>query len=284
MRISNIARSGRLMVMCLTVLTFSLAHVQSPAESGPQRLISTDAGATGILIELGLAARLVAVDDSSQTLIDEDLPRLGYHRALAAEGLMALSPDLVIGSDTMGPPHVLDALLRADVPLLRLSTPLTVAELQDNIKILSEAVGYGDSNDLLAKLNHKHKQLQNSQNQEPLTAAFLLRAEGGKLRMAGTDTAGHAFVKLIGASNLANYRGYRSLSPEALLEMQPGLLLFADTQGRDASGLLADMPVLRFSQAHQKGHLLMVDPNALVGGISLAALDEALRLKHLLNR
>lgn len=287
MRITDTTRPGALLLICLMALTLPSTHAETLLTDSPQRLISTDAGATGILIAMGLTDRLVAVDDSSRTFIDHEVPRLGYHRALAAEGMMALSPDLIIGSDSMGPPHVIDALSRADVPLLQLSTPLTVKDLATNIQALASAVGLQESKDLLLQqLESRHQQLRNEAGGEPLRAAFLLRAEGGKLRMAGTDTAGHAFVELIGASNLADYQGYRSLSPEAVLEMQPDLLLFADTQGSDAgdaSGLLSDMPVLRFSKAHEQGHLLLVDPNALVGGISLAALDEALRIKNILQ-
>ncbi|ALO47156.1 heme/hemin ABC transporter substrate-binding protein [Pseudohongiella spirulinae] len=283
MRLTDTARTSTLLLICLTTLMLPSIQADTLSADSPQRLISTDAGATEILIALGVADRLVAVDDSSQTFIDHQLPRLGYHRALAAEGLMALSPDLIIGSDTMGPPHVVDALSRARIPLLQLNTPLTVGELASNITTLSAAMGVQESKDLLQELENIQQQLQNDTNNKPLSAAFLLRAEGGKLRMAGSDTAGHAFVELIGASNLADYQGYRSLSPEAVLEMQPDLLLFADTQGGGAAALLADMPVLRFSSAHEKGYLLLVDPNALVGGISLAALDEALRIKNILQ-
>lgn len=286
MRITATARSSTLLLICLITLTLPTIQAETLPPDSPQRLISTDAGATEILIALGMSDRLVAVDDSSQTFVDQELPRLGYHRALAAEGMMALSPDLIIGSDTMGPPHVVEALSRARVPLLQLSTPLTVDDLAANIQRLSAALGLQENEDLLQALSRAHRQLQSDTEREPLSATFLLRAEGGKLRMAGTDTAGHAFVELIGARNVANHQGYRSLSPEAVLEMQPDLLLFADTQGSDvgdASGLLSDMPVLRFSKAHEQGHLLLVDPNALVGGISLAALDEALRITNALQ-
>jgi iron complex transport system substrate-binding protein len=261
-----------LMVLLLTVTATSVAA------DALERIISTDAGATEILIALGAGQTVIGLDDSSRHLAGSDVPRLGYHRALAAEGIIALAPDLVIGSTQMGPPHVLEALQRSNIAVIQLTPPLSTAELRANIVQLTDAVHSNKGQSLLTQFDEKLAELPAPADASALTAAFVLRAQGGMLRMAGINTAGHAFVQLIAANNLADYDGYRSLSPEALLTLQPDILLFADTEGRDAAGLLGDMPLLRFSKAHQNQRLLMVDPTALVSGLSLAALDEALRV------
>ncbi len=126
--------------------------------------------------------------------------------------------------------------------------------------------------------------LQAQAADQPLRAAFLLLAAGNSVRMAGRDTAGAAFIDLLAADNAADHDGYRTLSPEALLELQPDVLLFADTGDRDADQVLESMPVLRFSQAQQNGRLVMVDANSLVVGLSMGALDEALRVLRVIAR
>ncbi|MDP2283311.1 MAG: ABC transporter substrate-binding protein [Pseudohongiella sp.] len=261
-----------LMVLLLAVTAISVAA------DAPERIISTDAGATEILIALGAGQTVIGLDDSSRPLAGSDVPRLGYHRALAAEGIIALAPDLVIGSTQMGAPHVLEALQRSHIAVIQLTPPLTTAALRANIVQLTHAVRSDTGQSLLAQFDEKLADLPTPAQASELKAAFVLRAQGGMLRMAGVDTAGHAFIQLIAANNLADYEGYRSLSPEALLTLQPDILLFADTEGRDAAGLLSDMPLLRFSKAYQNQRLLVVDPTALVSGLSMAALDEALRV------
>lgn len=264
------------------VLLCSLALTLVPAlhaEQPPTRIVSTDAGVTELLLALGAESLLVAVDDSSQLSGGTDLPRLGYHRALAAEGLVSLAPDLVLGSTSMGPPHVVAALQRSSIRLLQLPTPLNLDMLRGNITALQQALAvHPGSSALQADLDAKAARLASLTAASPLRAVFLLRAEAGKLRMAGSDTAGAAFIDLLGAENLADYSGYRSLSAEALLALEPELLLFADTGGGTLDDITGQIPLLRFSPALQQGRAFLVDANALVAGLSLTALDEALRV------
>jgi len=266
-----VLRSLLLTLIMSTGVTAVLADI-------PQRIISTDAVATEILVALGMADRVIGVDDSSRPMVGSDIPRLGYHRALAAEGMIALAPDLVIGSTQMGPPHVLDALQRSNIKVLQLEPPMSPSQLRQNITQLADVLDSSAALELIQQFDNRLIALQKLNDEQRLSAAFLLRAQGGMLRMAGTDTGGHALIELIGADNLADYGGYRSLSAEALLAMQPDILLIADTEGRDAEGLLAELPLLRFSHASLQKRLLMVDPHTLVSGLSLAAMDEALRV------
>lgn len=268
----------------LSALTFLAAATAtaalatpSDAESAPARVVSTDAGVTEILLRLEAGERLVAVDASSEPPAGRSLPQLGYHRSLAAEGIIALAPDLLIGSDQMGPEHALAAVQRAGVEVLTLPYPGDVATLRANIQAVAAATGAVQAAPLLAELDRQSAQLKASALAGQ-RAALLLRGEGGKLRMAGAGTGGGGFVGLLGADNVADYRGYRSVTPEALLELAPDLLLLVDTEARGVDDLLADYPVLRFSPAVSAGTAYRVDADALVAGVSLAAVREADRV------
>lgn len=256
------------------------SQVSSSAELAlaPQRLVSADAAATEILQLLGAGDRLVAVDASSELPAGKELPRLGYHRALAAEGLIALAPDLVIGSQHMGPPHVLDSLARADVPVLTLQSPADLATLIGNIMAIAEAIGSDGGDVLVERLRRKGEAL-GSHSLKDRRAAFLLRAEGGKLRLAGSGTGGAGFLDLLGASNVAEHANYRSITPEALLALSPDLLILADTEGAGRDDFLARYPILRFSPAVRAGQMFTVDASSLVVGISVAAVTEAGRIQ-----
>ena len=272
--------------ICALILSQALAAIllaPSAAAAGEgrlERIISTDAGATEILLELGLGERLVAVDSTSQ--LPEGLgnvPRLGYHRALAAEGLLAQAPQLVVGSEHMGPPHVVATLERANVPILLLDSAHSLSGLRQNIEILGRTLDAQDrSRQLLAALGEQERAL-NERPGAQLAAVFLLAGEGGKLRMAGAHTGGAAFIELLGARNLAEYPSYRSVSAEALLELAPDMLLIADTQNLGIGPVLDKQPLLKYGTAVQSGQVYAVDANALVAGISLAAVAEASAVK-----
>jgi iron complex transport system substrate-binding protein len=111
----------------------------------------------------------------------------------------------------------------------------------------------------------------------------VLRAEGGKLRLAGDGTAGAGFIRLLGADNVAEHANYRSISPEALMALTPDLLLLADTEDAGSAEFLARYPVLRFSPAVRGYRLFTVDASSLVAGISIAAVAEAARIQQAAN-
>jgi iron complex transport system substrate-binding protein len=248
----------------------------------PKRLVSTDAAATEILLLLGAGDRLVAVDASSQLPEGKALPRLGYHRALSAEGVISLAPELVIGSEHMGPPHVLDSLKRADVPVMKLNSPTNLEALAANIELIANATGSGCGDSLVNQLRLNGRRLA-EQALPGQRAAFVLRAEGGKLRLAGDGTAGAGFIGLLGADNVAEHANYRSISPEALMALTPDLLLLADTEDTGSAEFLARYPVLRFSPAVRGHRLFTVDASSLVAGISIAAVAEAARIQQAAN-
>src|SRR3990167_6973137 len=81
------------------------------AEPLPQRWISSGGSLSEWGGALGGGSRLGGVDSTSQHPESlRALPSIGYQRQLAAEGMLTLRPDMLIGSEEMGPPPVLAQL------------------------------------------------------------------------------------------------------------------------------------------------------------------------------
>ncbi len=252
--------------------------------SAQTRVISTDAAVTDMLFAFAADDRLVAVDVTSRLPEDyRELPRVGYHRALSPEGLLALEPDLLIGSEHLGPPPVLDALAGAGVPVLRLPAATGVEQLVENLRRVAEAVGADERGEREAERIERLAGRLADSGLGGQRAILLLSVEGGKLRMAGSDTAGGAFIELLGADNLGDFAGYRTYSAEALLSLDPDLILVAGSDADADEQLLTRNPLLRHARAHREGRLLRVDAANLVAGISLAAVEEAERLVRALG-
>src|SRR5262245_40280512 len=78
------------------------------------RIVCLSKHLTEMMFALGLGHDLVAVDLSS-TYRDSAklLKTVGYHRALSAEGVISMNPDLVIHSNDIGPENVNPQLIKA---------------------------------------------------------------------------------------------------------------------------------------------------------------------------
>ena len=270
-------RSVGCFISLFACLLLSSLTISVHAVADDSRLLSADAVVTEVLLELGLLDRLAGIDAASAMPAGYALPRLGYHRGLAAEGIIAMAPDLLIGSEQMGPAHVLDAVRGADIAVLVLPYPSDLPTLQANVDRIATATGVTGELELQTLLRQQAAELA-AKSLHTKKAALLLRGEGGVLRMAGAGTGGGGFVTLTGASNVAAYRGYRAITPEGLLDLEPELLFVLDADSRGIEDFLARYPVMRFSSAVQSGAVFAIEGKTLVAGIGPAAVHEALRI------
>lgn len=263
-------------------LLFALLPLHSIAE--PQRIISTDSSASNLLMTLGLSEELVAVDVTTQLPKGKTLANVGYHRNLSAEGLLSLEPTLVVGSEHMGPEATIRALDQAGVEIIQLPTAMTTFQLKENITQLAKLLGAEDAGhesilSIDAKLNQLKKLSIGGQ-----TAVFLLSNNGNTLRAAGTGTGGAAFLKLLGADSIVHFENYRNLSAEALLSLEPDIIIIASTNpNADTAELIRNSPALELTHAAKKQKIIAVNASALIAGISTAAIDEALRISKTLT-
>ncbi len=243
--------------------------------SAQDRVISTDASLTAIIAALGRSEVLVGIDVTSAVPDGmPSVPRVGYHRALAAEGLLSLNPDTVLASEHAGPEPTLDALRKAGVTVRILPAALTVEVLQDNVRSVGAVLNaQQEAQTLAAALGERELGLQ-SRALDGVTALLLREGDGG-LRAAGRETAGGALLQLLGAMNLADHPGYRAYSEEALLALEPALIVVALDQGERLEDWLARYPLLRYAPAVQSDQLVRVEGAALVGGMSMAAVSAA---------
>ena len=272
--------------IALSALTVLPAQAESqeqhagPSQTAP-RVISTDAGITAIVEALEAGDSLVAIDVTSAG--HPGLPRVGYHRALSAEGLLSLKPDLVLASEHAGPPSTLSTLRKLGVDVTQLPAPLSVQDLAGNIAAIGSSLNRENAaKTLLRQLDSRARAI--AARGESGASALLVRENDGVIRVAGANTAGDALLELVGARNLADFSGYRSYSVEALLTEDPQILVIAAGTGERPEEWIERYPLLQHSQAVRSGRLLAVRGSSLVGGLSLTTLSEAEALLDALSR
>ncbi|WP_027853195.1 heme/hemin ABC transporter substrate-binding protein [Marinobacterium litorale] len=243
------------------------------------RVVSTDGATTEILLALGLGQSLVGIDVTS--VVPErlsGLPSVGYHRALPAEGVLSLAPDVIVGSEHMGPEPAIRQLEAAGVEVVRLPSADSIETLVQNIQQLARRLAPEQGDDaLLGKLREQQARLA-QRELGGIRTLFLLTAEN-RLRLSGSGTTGDALIKLTGAINPADFENYRSVTAETLLAYEPELILVAgEGDGDAAAELLQQQPLLRHTPAGQKGRIIGVDGRTLVAGIGPGAVREALKV------
>lgn len=267
--------------LCVSLL-YSLVAL---AEAAPaQRWVSAGGALSEWVVALGAEDRLVGVDSTSQHPASlQRLPSIGYQRQLSAEGVLALRPDLLIGSEEMGPPPVLRQLRGAGVRIEQLSAAADLQALRHNLARLGQLLGAPQRAGALMdrferRLEHQQRWVAKAQRDQGAPAVLmLLGLGGGDLLVAGKDTVGDWLLRRAGGTNLASHSGYRALSGEALAALDPQLLVIADRSLRGAAAqrrLLADTPALAVTRAVREGRLLAIDPTLLVGGLGPRLPDE----------
>ncbi|HEY1029091.1 MAG TPA: ABC transporter substrate-binding protein [Pseudomonas sp.] len=246
-------------------------------ESLPQRWVSAGGALSEWVVVLGGESRLVGVDTTSRYPVSlARLPSIGYQRQLAAEGILALRPDLLLGSEEMGPPPVLEQLAAAGVRIERLASRAELDSLQANLRRLGqllgdEAAAQRTFADYQAQLQRQQQWVEQAQQEQAAPGVLLLLGHaGGSPLVGGLETAADWLITRAGGRNLASHRGYKALSGEALLALDPQVVVFADRtlEGEAArQALLQQNPALAGTRAAREGRLLALDPTLLVGGL-----------------
>ncbi|MBL0547255.1 ABC transporter substrate-binding protein [Aeromonas jandaei] len=271
---------GRPLALALTLLSSSLLPLFTHAAEAPNtRIVSIGPATTELILALGGDDRLVATDVSSP--LPTELPKVGYQRALAAEGILSLAPTLVVGSDEMGPAPTLDQLRRAGVKVEVLETAPTLANLNKRIDTLASLLDdQAAGEQLKQQIQSQTEQLATQAKQnKPLKVAFLLLHKGQPVSIAGGDTTAGALLTLAGGTNTAaTLRNYKPVSAESLIEMQPDLVLVSGRDWQryaDPAKVLAEVPALAATPAGKRMAIHAIDGHALQGGLSLNSLQQA---------
>ena len=264
-----------LLSLLMLLMLFSPAYGQTDRQT--QRIVSVDSNATEILLALGLADQIVAADVTSQSLLSPSVPDLGYHRSLSAEGILQYHPDWVIGSEHMAPPETLALLEKASLKLIKLNSPSSPTQLAENVSTLGKLLGREQQ---AIRVVEKIEALQAhfpSASRQDHRIVFLLDLGDRGLSQAGKGTTADALIRLLGGTNISKFAGYQSVSIEALLAINPDVILLGQREDQvlDSEAIRQQYPLLSHTLAGQQSRIISVNAAELVAGLSLGALDEA---------
>ncbi|MBF6030773.1 ABC transporter substrate-binding protein [Pseudomonas sp. P115] len=267
----------RLSASAIALVALLLVNPVTHAAELPQRWVSAGGALSEWVVALGGESKLVGVDTTSQHPKSlKALPSLGYQRQLSAEGILSLRPQVLVGTEEMGPPPVLAQIRSAGVQVEMFSAQPDLPALKGNLQHLGKLLGNETKADALfgeyeQALDQQKRWVVKAQAAQKAPGVLVLIGHaGGKSLIAGKDTAADWVLQQAGGHNLANHTGYKPFSLESLAGLSPDVLVFADralTGDAARAALFKENPILASTPAAKSGRVFELDPTLLVGGL-----------------
>lgn len=261
------------MLTCFAVAaTVGAPFANEDSDASSNKIVSIGGSVTEIVFALGQEHRLVARDTTSvYPEAANDLPDVGYIRALSPEGVMSMSPDLILMLEGSGPPEAVEVLKKAGIKIVDVPEGYTAQAILDKVAAVGDALGMPDEASTLS-LTLKEDLASAQEEAKTQTGGakvlFLFAARGGRLLAGGNDTAADGILELAGAENaVSDFSGYKQISDEAIIAANPDVILMmtrAGNQGPSAAELFQH-PALALTSAGKNQNLIKMRGQYLLG-------------------
>ncbi len=249
----------------------------------PQRIVTIFASNTEMVAALGLTDRIVGIETFTRYPPDVlGKPMVGGRLGFSVDAVVRQRPDLVVVTPArQAANQLVDPMERIGVPVIVLQQR-NVAEVLANIRLLGRATGMQQRGDdvaagLQARIGEVERRVAN--RDPPRVIMITGRIGNGLLLVARPRTyTGDAIALAGGRSGFPGDGLLAQVSPEAILNADPDVLLFAGSQ-RDLDELISrpgwrDLRAVRAHRAHavSRSELLIPGPRTVNGIENLAAL------------
>ncbi len=250
----------------------SLALARPGRAQAGERLIIAGGDLTEIAFALGAGERIVAVDTTSMFPAETGpLPKIGYLRQLAPEGILSLAPDAVVASADAGPPPTLERLAAAGVRVEIGPEGKDTSVIPAKIAFMGRVLGREAEAEALAETFRARmaalEEALSGIEARPSVMVLLAAGRGAPL-VSGTGTAADEIVGLArGRNAVTGYEGYRPLSAESAIAAAPDALLVPDHAIGMMGGAeaLLSRPEIAATPAGAAGRLVVMDGLKLLG-------------------
>ncbi|MCY4336353.1 MAG: ABC transporter substrate-binding protein [Litoreibacter sp.] len=206
-----------------------------------EKIASAGGDITEILFEFGVGDKVVAADTTSIfPEVVNSLPRVGYVRELSAEGVLATGADLLIGSDDMGPPAVMDNLAAAGMRIEFVAEGEGAARYTDKVKFIGDVLDMPErGEELVAAYMASLDAVQARVDALPRAprAMLILSVRDGAPIVAGTNTTGNDIIEISGGENIATFEGWKPMNAEAIIASAPEIIILSTSHIERLGGL-----------------------------------------------
>lgn len=233
-----------------------------------EKIVSLNGTITEVLYELGLKDQIVGVDITSVYPTDlMDVPRLGHISQIKAEGIIALSPDVVLAKKNEFDAQLKEQLEAADIKVVLLEQEYTADGTADFINAIAKAVQREDAAaPLIEKVKEEMAQIETIEN--PPLVLFIYARGAGNMMVAGENTQMQSIIRLAGGENtVSGFEDFKPLSTEVLVEANPDAILMFESGKRSLNGEegILEIPGMLETTAGKNKNIIAMDGLYLSG-------------------
>lgn len=260
-------------LLLVTLLAACTSTQKDQAETTTkQRIVCVAKQLTELIYALGAGDQLVGVDlSSTYPPAAQKLTKVGYHRMLNAEGIIALKPTVVYHDGNVAPEAVMDQLKKVGVPMKVFPDAHTLPEVKALFDTLAAQFGAQKQADSLkTKLDVDLAKAAESVKQYKTTPKVAIihfgRVINNYLVIGKAGTASY-MLDLAGGKNVMDtLKGMKPLSPEIISKAQPDIILVTDF-GYDRLGnaeKLATLPGIALTPAGKNKKIYRIEEHDLI--------------------
>lgn len=260
-----------------------------------ERIVSATGNASETIVALGLADKLVAVDTTStlpKAVMDKK-PKIGYRRALSAEGILSMRPDLLILAPDAGPPAVIKQLQAANVPTITIANDKRIDGVIADINQIAEKLGVSETaKPMIENIRADEKIVKDFIATYPRQPKMVFLMDGGTGRGVmglGKGTAGDAMIHIVGGENIfaEDFKSVKPLSVESMATADMDMIVIASHGGgkpgtANIENATADYTDLALTKAAKKNCIFRIGTVEALGfgpGVAAAAKEISSKVK-----
>jgi len=262
----------RLIVLIL-LLSISNAYAICEQSMSRSKIVVAGGSITEIVYFLGMEDKLVGVDITSNFPKEaKKLKSIGYLRNLSIEGILSLSPGLVLAEEDIGPPIIVNQLRKTSIDLRIIKEKNNLNGIHNKIVCISKILNTSleDNKDYveLQKKLYRVRNLKKINSKKIKKILLILMMRGSSPVVAGKNTSGQGFIEMIGHENsMKNLNGWKPVSSEEIIKKNPDYIIITKRAFKSFSSLdqFLSIPGISSTLAAKKKNIIVKDGMSMLG-------------------
>ena len=261
------------LIILILFLSISNAYAICEQSMSRSKIVVAGGSITEIVYFLGMEDKLVGVDITSNFPKEaKKLKSIGYLRNLSIEGILSLSPGLVLAEEDIGPPIIVNQLRKTSIDLRIIKEKNNLNGIHNKIvcisKILNTSLEENEDYVELQKKLYRVRNLKKINSKKIKKILLILMMRGSSPVVAGKNTSGQGFIEMIGHENsMKNLNGWKPVSSEEIIKKNPDYIIITKRAFKSFSSLdqFLSIPGISSTLAAKKKNIIVKDGMSMLG-------------------
>ena len=260
-------------IYLILLLSISNAYAICEQSMSRSKIVVAGGSITEIVYFLGMEDKLVGVDITSNFPKEaKKLKSIGYLRNLSIEGILSLSPGLVLAEEDIGPPIIVNQLRKTSIDLRIIKEKNNLNGIHNKIvcisKILNTSLDENEDYVELQKKLYRVRNLKKINSKKIKKILLILMMRGASPVVAGKNTSGQGFIDMTGHENsMSDLNGWKPVSSEEIIKKNPDYIIITKRAFKNFSSLdqFLSIPGISSTIAAKKKNIIVKDGMSMLG-------------------